>query len=605
MTKYLVGVFLVLILIIAVSAPDRPGEAVEFTIITPEYRATPGEVALSSGFNEVVNAQIDNVDAIATAVQPIFDFWNSAAMATPGNVVYGAEGNFGSLSITVSGTPTPGDQFWAGAVFDDYFELYSAFESGSYWTYNLYDAHTEPRVTCIKVIPTAGVVEIFGTPLVVTDPATPTPDPPIYVPTTKAVYWGLGSTATGARSTAWGVSSSATGTNSTAWGEYAVASNTDSTAWGYESSASGPYSTAFGTAAASGSLSTAWGDATASGDYSTAWGLYTLASGLGSNAFGLDIAVSGAHSVGIGLEDVPTTTPTYSVAADNVFVVMGGKVGIGDTSPDYDLDVAGDINVTGNYYVGDVAIYTPTPLTTGTPATGDYPMWTGGTRAKWVTPVPPTPITVFPASSIMSLPVATGTPLAGGYLFCDGIAGSTYYKALPTAVPPTAVATPTPSIQTWGTATPVASAGDQRWNTDYQVMEQYNGSAWWPTGPLVQIDWAFYEKNPGDAFIFGSLDYGYPTTYYTTGPCLIYAVDASVSIAPGSGKGFTYTVSAAGTPIPSLAATITGTGNAGVDTCTYFYCAKNTAITIAITVTGTPDGSDAQHAIKLYAVRRP
>jgi hypothetical protein len=313
-----------------VSAPDRPGEAVEFTIITPEYRATPGEVALSSGFDEVVNAQIDNVDAIATAVEPIFDFWNSAAVGTPGNVVYGAEVIGGAVSVVVSGTPTPGDELWAVYDFDGVFEWASAYESGGYWSLNMYDSHDEPRVTCIKVIPTAGTVEIFGTPLSVAP--TPTPDPPIFNPITMAVYWGDTTTASGAFSTAWGANTIASDIDATAWGEHT----------------------------------------TASGINSTTWGRYTVASGFTSTAFGRDIGVSGDYSVGIGLEDVPTTTPTYSVSASNVMAIMGGKVGINNVAPDKDLDIIGDLNITGDYYVDGTPVYTPTPAAT---PTQEIPAW--------------------------------------------------------------------------------------------------------------------------------------------------------------------------------------------------------------------------------------
>lgn len=551
MTKYVIGLFLVLILVIAVSAPDRPGEAVEFTIITPEYRATPGEVALSSGFNEVVNAQIDNVDAIATAVEPIFDFWNSAAVETPGNVVYGAEGNFGSLSITVSGTPTPGDQFWAGAVFDDYFEWYSAFESGSYWTMNLYDAHDEPRVTCIKVIPTAGVVEIFGTPLSVAP--TPTPDPPIFNPITMAVYWGDTTTASGAFSTAWGANTIASDIDATAWGEHT----------------------------------------TASGINSTTWGRYTVASGFTSTAFGRDIGVSGDYSVGIGLEDVPTTTPTYSVAANNVFVVMGGKVGIDNAAPDKTLDIVGDVNVTGDYYVDGTPIYTPTPINAG--LLPNTPIWNAneilgiGFDGAFISELVENGFVYYTATN--------PTPGAGEYQFLP--ATELTPAATPTLIP--TAAPPTPEIATWGTAT--AIPGEVlRYNTDAQVLEI--GATPRPVSVDSVTDWYFASETSADAILISLNEKFILYDYYPLQNEALYQLKVMAYATPGAGNSLKLAVRVNGTPIPDLTVTLGATDKEGIATdIGYTLVDSDDVVDVYGTISGTPSEMDAK--IMLYGVRRP
>jgi hypothetical protein len=74
-------------------------------------------------------------------------------------------------------------------------------------------------------------------------------------------------------------------------------------------------------------------------------GARTTASGGASTAMGSHINVSGNYSVGIGLDDIYPST--WNVTADNVMSIMGGKVGIGTTSPTDELHVVGDINCTG------------------------------------------------------------------------------------------------------------------------------------------------------------------------------------------------------------------------------------------------------------------
>ena len=85
-------------------------------------------------------------------------------------------------------------------------------------------------------------------------------------------------------------------------------------------------------------------DTTASGVASTAMGRFTTASGYYSTAMGNRIEAAGLHSVGIGLDDTSRT-----ITQDNTMAIMGGNVGIGTTSPGAELDVEGDLYVTGAY----------------------------------------------------------------------------------------------------------------------------------------------------------------------------------------------------------------------------------------------------------------
>ena len=118
-----------------------------------------------------------------------------------------------------------------------------------------------------------------------------------------------------------------------------------------DNSATGDYAIAMGAGTtASGSSSTALGEGTtASGPCSTALGEGTTASGLFSTAIGRSIIAHGKHSVGIGLGYI---NPKWIVSNDNVMSVMGGKVGIGTTSPTEELEVEGDVKATGLSVVG-------------------------------------------------------------------------------------------------------------------------------------------------------------------------------------------------------------------------------------------------------------
>jgi hypothetical protein len=87
---------------------------------------------------------------------------------------------------------------------------------------------------------------------------------------------------------------------------------------------------------ASNYASIAFGAATtAGGQFSTAFGNSTTASGQYSTAMGRGIEVSGSNSVGIGLNAQIGTV----VSQSNTMAIMGGKVGIGDISPEATLEI--------------------------------------------------------------------------------------------------------------------------------------------------------------------------------------------------------------------------------------------------------------------------
>ena len=146
----------------------------------------------------------------------------------------------------------------------------------------------------------------------------------------------------GAYSVAMGKNAQASGACATACGYCSSASGDCSTALGRFAQSSGDYATALGSSTtASGYCSTAFGHFTlASDDATTAMGFETAANGAFSTAMGDSITVNGMNSVGIGLD-----WDRYTIDANNVLSVMGGRVGIGITNPENTLHVNGTINL--------------------------------------------------------------------------------------------------------------------------------------------------------------------------------------------------------------------------------------------------------------------
>jgi hypothetical protein len=140
----------------------------------------------------------------------------------------------------------------------------------------------------------------------------------------------------------------ATGEFAIALGAYTNASGRRAIAMGSNTIASGDHSTAIGQfTLASNYTSTAMGRiTTASGQASTAMGFNTTASGAFSTAIGRSIIVEGLNSLGIGLKD---NDPPYTVSNSYVMSIIGGKVGIGTTSPSYLLHVLGEGDIVAQF----------------------------------------------------------------------------------------------------------------------------------------------------------------------------------------------------------------------------------------------------------------
>ena len=157
------------------------------------------------------------------------------------------------------------------------------------------------------------------------------------------------------------------GRYSAALGQSNKASGDNSTAFGYSSWAGGTFSTAFGyNSFASGSSSTAMGfNSTANGSKSTAMGDNTFASGTSSTSMGFQNTTRGFASTVVGLYNDPvlsanelivsTNTPLFMVGNgdDNInrsnalMVRKDGNVGIGNSDPEYLLDISNRIRLRG------------------------------------------------------------------------------------------------------------------------------------------------------------------------------------------------------------------------------------------------------------------
>ena len=151
--------------------------------------------------------------------------------------------------------------------------------------------------------------------------------------------FGNDNSASGSNSFAAGSFSTASGNASFAAGNTAVASGIASVAFGFNTTASGDSASAFGfNSTASNTAAVAMGNAAVAGGLASfAAGYQVEANGDYSAALGSKINVTGQDSVGIGLDH----TGSYALSQNNTMSIMGGKVGIGTTTPDYDLTVIG------------------------------------------------------------------------------------------------------------------------------------------------------------------------------------------------------------------------------------------------------------------------
>ena len=150
-----------------------------------------------------------------------------------------------------------------------------------------------------------------------------------------------------------GINSVAMGSSSTASGNYSVAMGISSTADGYASFAAGSATRA------AGDYSVALGWLTTAHSQAVAIGQLTSASGQRSMALGSWITSTGTNSFGIGLD-----TTSRTVSQNNTLAIMGGKVGIGTTSPTGKLSVTTLEGAIPSLFVksdGNVGVNTTSP----------------------------------------------------------------------------------------------------------------------------------------------------------------------------------------------------------------------------------------------------
>ncbi len=144
---------------------------------------------------------------------------------------------------------------------------------------------------------------------------------------------------------------SATGDYAIAMGDETTASGNTSTAMGTATTASGAYSTAMNyDSLASGDYSTAMGDSTkASGEKSTAMGDSTTAQSYASTVLGRYNVISGTTDSWEDDEPLFVIGNGTSTTRSNAMTVLkNGNVGIGTSSPSYDLHVEGSAYVNGS-----------------------------------------------------------------------------------------------------------------------------------------------------------------------------------------------------------------------------------------------------------------
>ncbi len=143
----------------------------------------------------------------------------------------------------------------------------------------------------------------------------------------------MDSFAAGYLSKAWGISATAMGYNTNATGNY-------TTALGVNTTANGTYAVAIGTSSnATRESSLALGtNVLANGTSAIGMGYGVKAGGRNSIALGTKINVTGDYSVGIGLRNFPGVP---SIERPNIFVILGGNVGIDNPDPLSKLAVSG------------------------------------------------------------------------------------------------------------------------------------------------------------------------------------------------------------------------------------------------------------------------
>lgn len=188
---------------------------------------------------------------------------------------------------------------------------------------------------------------------------------------------GTDNLSSGKFSNAYGYKNKATGSNSIAFGFQNQSLNSNAVSMGYYSSASGQTCLAIGMfnlsdgnfsssvgytntsmgemSFSAGSYCQSWGKGATSlgygnqsyGDYSMAMGMNSYAGGTGSTAFG-PINVNGNYSFGISLNNMAPQTINNA----NTMAIIGGKVGIGTTSPTSVLEVVGNIELQDDNWIG-------------------------------------------------------------------------------------------------------------------------------------------------------------------------------------------------------------------------------------------------------------
>jgi len=184
----------------------------------------------------------------------------------------------------------------------------------------------------------------------------------------SAVAMGYKTTASGDNSFAMGANSTASGIFSIAMGANNLSSGTASVALGSNLISSKDGSVAMGNNnTASGNKAFAMGDtSTASGQAAIAMGSLATAEGQASVAIGRNVSATAMNSFVIG---VGGSSPLVNNISSSLMVgfnsttpmlyVDSNHVGINTSSPSYTLDVAGDINVTGDVRKGGTAYTNP------------------------------------------------------------------------------------------------------------------------------------------------------------------------------------------------------------------------------------------------------